>query len=46
MKLRKRDSVLSFEAKKDDVDVIFLKKGKFSLRIQKYGFTNVFATTS
>ena len=37
IKLRKRDSVVNFETKKDDVDVIiFLKKDKFSLRNQKY----------
>ena len=44
VKLRKRDLVLNFETKMDDVDFIFLKKGKFSLKSQKYGFTKVFAT--
>ena len=47
IKLRKRDSVLNFETKKDDVQFIFfLKKDKFSLRNQKYGFTKMFAATS
>ena len=47
IKLRKRDSVLNFETKKDDVHFIFfLKKDKFSLRNQKYGFTKMFAATS
>ena len=46
IKLRKRDSALDFETKKGDVDFIFLKKDKFSLRSQKYGFTKMFATTS
>ena len=45
IKLRKRGSVLNFETKKEDVDIIFLKKDIFSLRSQKYGFTKVFATT-
>ena len=46
IKLRKRDSVLNFETKKDDVDFILLKKDKFSFRSQTYGFTKLFATTS
>ena len=46
IKLRKRDSALNFETEKDDVDFIYLKKDKFSLRSQKYGFTKMFATTS
>ena len=46
IKLRKRDSVLNFETKKDDVDFMFLKKDKFSLKSQKFGFTKVFATIS
>ena len=46
VKLRKRDSVLNFETKKDDVDFTFLKKDKFSLRIQKYGFTKAFAAAT
>ena len=46
IKLRKRDSVLNLRLKRTKFTSFFLKKDKFSLRNQKYGFTKMFATTS
>ena len=46
IKLRKRDSVLNLRLKRTKFTSFFLKKDKFSLRNQKYGFTKMFAATS